>query len=242
MTAPDGDRLQKVLARAGLGSRRAVERLIEQGRVTVNGERAHLGRRVVPAKDVVEVDGSVVPVDARLRHYLANKPEGVVSTARDPEGRETVMDLVDVPDRVWPVGRLDIDTEGAILLTNDGDLTHRLTHPSFGVPRTYLAEVAGGLRERDLRALRSGVVLDDGPTAPATVRLVDRVAASALVEITLTEGRNRQVRRMFEAVGHPVVRLARVAIGPVRLGRLRVGGVRRLSPGEVRALYRACGL
>ncbi|MBK5227293.1 MAG: rRNA pseudouridine synthase [Actinobacteria bacterium] len=238
----EGERLQKVLAKAGVGSRRAVEEMIAAGRIKVNGVKAVLGRRVDASKDVVEVDGSRVPLGADLRYYMLNKPVGVVSTADDPEGRPTVLDYVEVPDRLWPVGRLDIETEGLIILTNDGDLTHHLTHPSFEVPRTYLAEVKGSVKERTLRALARGVDLEDGGTAPAQVDLLDRMAGSALIEITIHEGRNRQVRRMFEAVGHPVVRLARTAVGPVRLGRLKPGDLRRLSPEEVRSLYRACGL
>lgn len=238
----EGERLQKVLAKAGVGSRRAVEEMIAAGRIKVNGVKAVLGRRVDALKDVVEVDGSRVPLGADLRYYMLNKPVGVVSTADDPEGRPTVLEYVEVPDRLWPVGRLDIETEGLIILTNDGDLTHHLTHPSFEVPRTYLAEVKGSVKERTLRALARGVDLEDGGTAPAQVDLLDRMAGSALIEITIHEGRNRQVRRMFEAVGHPVVRLARTAVGPVRLGRLKPGDLRRLSPEEVRSLYRACGL
>lgn len=238
----EGERLQKVLAKAGVGSRRAVEEMIAAGRIKVNGVKAVLGRRVDASKDVVEVDGSRVPLGADLRYYMLNKPVGVVSTADDPEGRPTVLEYVEVPDRLWPVGRLDIETEGLIILTNDGDLTHHLTHPSFEVPRTYLAEVKGSVKERTLRALARGVDLEDGGTAPAQVDLLDRMAGSALIEITIHEGRNRQVRRMFEAVGHPVVRLARTAVGPVRLGRLKPGDLRRLSPEEVRSLYRACGL
>lgn len=239
---PAPERIQKVLARAGIGSRRRVEELVAAGRVRVNGARARLGARVDPYKDVVEVDGSRVPLEPGLVHYLANKPVGMVSTADDPEGRPTVVDLVDPSVRVWPVGRLDVDTEGAIVLTNDGELTHRLTHPSFGVPKTYLAEVRGGVRHGSVVRLARGIELDDGPTAPADVAIVDRLGPTTLVEITLREGRNRQVRRMFDAVGHPVVRLARTAIGPLGLGRLKPGSLRRLSPEEVRALYRAAGL
>lgn len=242
MTETEGERLQKVLARAGVGSRRAVEGLISAGRVRVNGERAVLGRRVDPSKDEVEVDGSRVPLDARLRYYLLNKPEGVVSTADDPEGRDTVLDFVETTERIWPVGRLDIDTEGLIVLTNDGELTYRLTHPSYEVPRTYLVQARGSVKDGVIRKLIGGVDLDDGPTAPAEVSLVDRLQGSTLLEVTIREGRNRQVRRMFETVGHPVVRLARTALGPVRLGRLKPGQLRRLSPQEIRDLYRACGL
>ena len=237
----EGERLQKVLAAAGIGSRRAVERLIVQGRVKINGRRAELGNRVNPATDVVEVDGAPVPLAAHLVYYLLNKPPGVVTTASDPQGRPTVLDLVDLTVRVWPVGRLDVDSEGALLLTNDGDLTNRLTHPRYGVPKTYLAEVTGQVSERALRRLARGVELDDGPSPPAAVRLVERVAGGSLVEITVAEGRNRLVRRMCEALGHPVRRLVRVAVGPLMLGRLKPGTVRRLAPAEVAALYRASG-
>ena len=234
--------MQKVLARAGVGSRRAVEEMIAAGRIRVNGERAQLGRRIDPSKDIVEVDGSRYPLDTELVYYLMNKPVGVVTTASDPEGRTTVLDLVDPPVRVWSVGRLDVDTEGAIVLTNDGELTQALTHPSHGIPKTYVAEVAGGIKERTLQRLARGVDLEDGPTAPAQVGLVERLPSGSLVEITITEGKNRQVRRMFEVVGHPVRRLARVGIGPVRLGRLKPGTVRRMSPAEVQTLFRASGM
>ena len=235
----EGERLQKVLAHAGVGSRRAVEELIAAGRVRVNGDRAELGRRVDPEKDKVEVDGSIIPLRTELVYYLLNKPEGVVTTSDDPEGRTTVLDLVDVEGRVWPVGRLDIGTEGALVLTNDGDLTHRLTHPSFHVPRTYMAQVQGSIGARALTRLAKGVDLEDGRTKPARVGLLERVPGGSLVEITITEGRNRQVRRMFEAIGHPVTRLVRRAVGPLELGRLKPGAFRRLNPTEVQALYRA---
>lgn len=240
--AAEGERLQKVLARAGLGSRRAVEGLIEQGRVRVNGRRAELGRRVDPSKDTVEVDGSRIPLATDLVHYLLNKPAGVVTTASDPEGRPTVLELVDLEARVWPVGRLDYDTEGALILTNDGELTHRLTHPSFEIPKTYVAEVRGTPGRGALGRLARGIELEDGRTAPAKASLVSRSAGASLVEITVAEGRKRQVRRMLEAVGYPVDRLVRTRIGPLMLGRLKPGTIRRLSLEEVRALYRACGL
>jgi 23S rRNA pseudouridine2605 synthase len=216
--------------------------MIAGGRVRINGERAILGRRVDPAKDVVEVDGSAVPLRATLRYLLLNKPIGVVSSALDPEGRPTVLDYVDVAERVWPVGRLDVDTEGALLITNDGELTFRLTHPSYEVPKRYLVEAKGLLKGADIRRLRAGIELEDGPTAPAEVVVIDQLAKSTLVEVQIHEGRNRQVRRMFEAAGHPVTRLARIAVGPVRLGRLKPGTARRLTLEEVRALYRAVGL
>ncbi|HVF52985.1 MAG TPA: pseudouridine synthase [Actinomycetota bacterium] len=242
MEHPEGERLQKVLARAGLGSRRAVEELIAAGRVKVNGKRAELGRRVDVTKDKVEVDGSSVPLDVDLAHYLLNKPVGVVTTASDPEGRETVLDIVDLERRVWPVGRLDIDSEGALILTNDGDLTHALTHPSFEVPKTYVAEVSGSVGYKVLRMLSRGVELEDGHARATNVALVERTAGGALLEITVTEGRHRLVRRMCEATGHPVKQLVRTSIGPLKLGRLKAGSWRRINPEELRELYRACGL
>jgi pseudouridine synthase len=216
-----------------------VERLIEQRRVRVNGEVALLGRKVDPSKDEVEVDGSYVPLHPDLVYYLMNKPEGVVTTADDPEGRETVLDLIELAQRVWPVGRLDIATEGALLLTNDGTLTHRLTHPRYGVSKTYLAELSGHLSSSEIKSLTKGIELDDGVTAPAQVHLLDRRPGACLVEISITEGRNRQVRRMFEACGHKVQRLVRTAVGPIQLGRLKGGTARRLTPQEVRSLYEA---
>jgi 23S rRNA pseudouridine2605 synthase len=237
-----GERLQKVLAHVGIGSRRAVEEMISAGRIEVNGTVARLGQRVDPSKDVVKVDGSAVPLQEDLIHILLNKPVGVVSTASDPQGRETVLSLLDLEARVWPVGRLDIETEGAILLCNDGELTMRMTHPRYGMTKTYLAEVAGSVAPATARTLAKGVELDDGITAPARVQVIERTQARSLVELTLSEGRNRQVRRMFDEVGHPVVGLARIALGPLRLGRLKPGTYRKLGPAEVRALYRAAGL
>jgi 23S rRNA pseudouridine2605 synthase len=218
------ERLQKALARAGLGSRRACEELIADERVTINGVLATLGDRVDPDTDEVAVDGAVVGVRPGLVHYLLNKPAGVVTTADDPQGRPTVLELVPATPRVHPVGRLDLDTEGLLLLTNEGELTHRLTHPSFGVDKEYLAEVAGTPSRGALRTLREGVDLDDGPTAPARVSLLE----GNLLRIVIHEGRNRQVRRMCEAVGHPVKRLVRTRIGPLT--------DRTLGPGEWRVL------
>ena len=236
-----GERLQKVLAHAGIASRRKVEELIVAGRVKVNGSRAQLGQRVDPSKDEVEVDGSRVPLAADLRYYLVNKPAGMVTTAADELGRPTVMDLIDTDARVWPVGRLDTDTEGALIVTNDGDLTDRLTHPRYGVEKVYLATVSGGVTRAILKQLVSGVDLEDGRAAAARARLVERAGADSLVEIVMTEGRKREVRRMLAAVGHPVRRLARVGIGPVRLGRLKPGTYRKLVPTEVQALYASKG-
>jgi 23S rRNA pseudouridine2605 synthase len=227
--------LQKILARAGLGSRRACEELIVAGRVRVNGEIATLGDRADPEADRVEVDGAVVGVRPGLVHYLMNKPAGVVTTAADPQGRPTVVGLVPPEPRVFPVGRLDVDTEGLLLLTNDGELAHRLTHPSFGVDKEYLTEVEGRPARGALRRLREGVELDDGLTAPAKVSVV----GDGLLRITIHEGRNRQVRRMCDAVGHPVRRLVRVRIGPIADRRLAPGQWRPLAQDEVRALERA---
>jgi 23S rRNA pseudouridine2605 synthase len=232
---PDGERLQKVLARAGIGSRRVCEDLIAEGKVTVNGEVAELGRRIDPEADAVEVDGVPLSVREGLVYYLLNKPAGVVSTASDPQGRRTVVELVPEEPRVYPVGRLDYETEGLLLLTNDGDLTHRLTHPSFGVEKEYLAEVEGTPTRGDLRRLREGVELDDGMTAPAKAAL----EPPNLLTITIHEGRNRQVRRMCDAIGHPVRRLVRMRIGPLADRTLKPGAWRELSADEVRALATA---
>jgi 23S rRNA pseudouridine2605 synthase len=236
---PEGERLQKVLARAGYGSRRVCDDLVGQGRVTVNGERAQPGRRVDPAVDLIAVDGVQVSARDDLVYYLLNKPAGYVSTASDPAGRATVVELVPGEPRVFPVGRLDYETEGLLVLTNDGDLTQLLTHPSHGVAKTYLAEVEGIPTPGELRTLRTGVNLDDGPTAPATVTLVQERAPGAAIELTIHEGRNRQVRRMCEAVGHPVRRLVRTRIGPLADWRLPPGEWRVLTPTEVRELYQA---
>lgn len=233
--APSAIRLQKVLARAGYGSRRVCDDMIADERVTVNGELAVLGRRVVPDTDTVAVDGVVIGIRPGLVHYLLNKPAGVVTTADDPQGRPTVVELVPDEPRVFPVGRLDQDTEGLLLLTNDGELTHRLTHPSFGVDKEYLAEVVGEPSRAAVRLLREGVDLDDGRTAPASASLLE----PNLLRLTIHEGRNRQVRRMCEAVGHPVVRLVRTRIGPLSDRSLRPGAWRPLSLEEVRALERA---
>ncbi len=234
---PEGERLQQVLAQAGIGSRRVCEIYIDEGRISVNGVIAHLGQRVDPLVDVVEFDGSQIGVKPGLVHYLLNKPAGVVTTAQDTHGRPTVVELVPAEPRVFPVGRLDADTEGLLLLTNDGDLTHRLTHPSFGVDKEYLAEVEGEPSRGALRRLREGVELEDGSTAPATAALL----APNLIRLVIHEGRNRQVRRMCDAVGHPVVRLVRTRIGPLSDTTLAPGAWRELTQQEVRSLERAAG-
>ena len=230
-------RLTKYLANAGVASRRASEPMIRAGRVTLNGETVTDPARDVGPNDAVAVDGAAVnPAVHERVVYALNKPAGVVSTARDPQGRPTVVTMVPQTERLYPVGRLDIDTTGLILLTNEGELAHRLTHPSFEVEKTYRAVVGGPpVREAELQALRDGVELDDGRTAPARVR---RIAADT-IEITIHEGRKRQIKRMCEEVGHPVKRLERVAFGPLQLGDLPRGRWRRLSPAEVQALMSA---
>lgn len=238
------ERVQKVLARAGLGSRRACDELVAAGRVTINGEPALPGSRADPSQDRVEVDGVVIGVQPGLVHYLLNKPEGVVTTLADPQGRPTVAELVPSEPRVFPVGRLDAATEGLMLLTNDGDLAQRVAHPSRGVEKEYLAEVSGRPSAGAVRKLREGVELDDGLTSPAKVALVGSPAGAGksrtqLLRITIHEGRNRQVRRMCEAVGHPVRRLVRVRIGPLEDRKLPPGQWRELSQSEVRALERS---
>ena len=235
--------MQKVLARAGIGSRRACEELITEGRVTIDGVVAVLGDRADPEQQRLAVDGVPVATKAGLVYYVLNKPVGVVTTAHDPEGRRTVVDLVPAEPRVFPVGRLDFDSEGLLVLTNDGDLTHLLTHPRFGVEKSYLVEVEGSPSPAAIRRLREGIDLDDGRTAPARVRRVQSrhsaAGATSALEVTIHEGRNRQVRRMCEAVGHPVRRLVRTRIGPVSDARLAPSAWRELTPREVRGLYTA---
>jgi len=228
------ERLHKVMARCGVASRRRCEELIAAGRVTVNGTIARVGDRAEPA-DLVEVDGAVVTWDAAMVHYLVNKPRGVLSAASDDRGRRCVTDLVPAAVRVYPVGRLDADSEGLIIVTNDGELTHRLTHPSWGVPKEYLAHVDGMPARGALAQLRTGVALDDGPTAPAVVS----TPQPSVLRIVIHEGRNRQIRRMCDAVGHPVVRLVRTRIGSLTDPALRPGEHRPLTADEVRELHRA---
>jgi 23S rRNA pseudouridine2605 synthase len=226
-------RLAKFLAHAGVASRRAAEQLVFAGRVTVDGEVVRDPARDVDEEHAVAVDGRPATIERRHVVYALNKPAGYVSTAKDPQGRPTVVSLIAGRERLYPVGRLDADTTGLLLLTNDGELAHRLTHPSFEVPRTYRAQVRNPpVREPALRRLREGVRLDDGMTAPAAARRL----APDRVEIVLHEGRKRQVRRMLDAVGHPVLRLQRVAFGPLRLGDLPVGRYRLLKAAEVEQL------
>jgi 23S rRNA pseudouridine2605 synthase len=235
------ERLQKVMAAAGVASRRASEELISAGRVTVNGEVAGLGRKVDVAVDVVAVDGERVNVDPDRVYVMLNKPAGFVTTTDDPQGRPTVMDLVNLPQRLYPVGRLDQGTEGLLLLTNDGDLAHRLMHPSHEVERVYLALVPGPVRKPALMRLREGVELEDGIARPKRVRVVEEERSRALLEVVMTEGRKREVRRMLAELGHTVERLVRVSYGGVDLGDLRQGKWRFLTHPEVARLHAAAG-
>lgn len=236
-------RLQKVLAAAGVASRRAAEDLIAAGRVTVNGRSAVLGARVDPRRDVVAVDGVGVPVAADLVYLAVNKPRGMLAAMSSTADRPYLGDLVtSYGVGLHHVGRLDVDSEGLLLVTNDGPLSHRLSHPSFEIAKRYLVEVDGPLARGLARTLKTGVELDDGPARLDDFIVVDTTPRRALVEVELHEGRNRIVRRMFDAVGHPVRRLVRVSIGPIKLGELKPGRVRHLNTGERRALYEAVGL
>jgi len=234
----NGERLQKTLARAGFGSRRACEILISEGRVTIDGRVAELGNRVNPDVQMICVDGSLAPTAQNTVYFLLNKPDGVVTTASDPQGRTTVLELVESPVRIFPVGRLDMNTEGLLILTNDGRLAHLLTHPSSGIPKEYLARVEGDPSPAAIRRLRDGVELDDGVTSPAQVSRV----SEGLLRIVIHEGRNRQVRRMCAAVGHDVTRLVRTRIGPIQDATLSPGASRQLSLAEVRRLMEAVGM
>jgi len=238
------ERLQKILSQAGVASRRASEQLMLQGRVTVNGATVReLGSKADPAHDDIRVDGRRVAVVERRRYILLNKPRGYVTTRSDPERRPTVIDLVGAREYVYPVGRLDYDSEGLLILTNDGELAATLTHPSHGIARVYEAHVLGVPDERDLARLSRGIIIDGRRTAPAEVALlpVRRGANGATLKVTIHEGRNRQVRKMCEAIGHPIDRLSRVAIGPVKDARLKVGQWRELTADEVRRLRAAGG-
>lgn len=238
----EGLRINKALSGAGLGSRRAVEELVRAGRVAINGEVVReLGRRLDPSRDRVEVDGSRVVLDQRLRYWMLNKPLGVVSTADDPRGRPTVVEMVPEEPRVYPVGRLDRDSEGLVLLTNDGELANRVTHPRYGVEKRYLAEVER-LPVSAIARVQQGVELEDGPARAERARVVAGSGRRRMIEVVMVEGRKREVRRMLEAVGAPVRRLVRTAIGPLRLTGLAPGEYRALRPDEVRSLYRAAGL
>ena len=233
----EGERLQKALARAGLGSRRAAELLIDAGRVTIDGRVAELGNRVNADVQEIRVDGKLVPAAPNAVYFLLNKPTGVITTADDPQGRPTVVELIDTDVRIFPVGRLDMMTEGLLLLTNDGRLAHLLTHPSVGVEKEYLVRVEGDPTPASIRRLREGIELEDGLTAPAQVNRV----SDGVLRIVIHEGKNRQVRRMCEAIGHDVIRLVRTRIGPLTDAKLTPGSSRPLSVGEVKKLMDTIG-
>jgi 23S rRNA pseudouridine2605 synthase len=241
---PNGVRLQKVLAQAGVGSRRACEDLIAAGRVQVDGVTVReLGVRVDPQRQTIHVDGLRVQLDNSLVYLALNKPVGVISTMNDPQGRPDLGGIVGPrEERLFHVGRLDTQTEGLILLTNDGELAHRLAHPSYEVPKTYLAEVTGPLARDVGKRLRAGIDLEDGPASVDSFRVVDARPGAALVEVVLHEGRNHIVRRMFDEVGHPVIRLVRTQVGPIRLGDLRPGRARAISGPELGSLLAAVGM
>jgi len=237
-------RLNKVLARSGSASRRGADQLIRDGRVSVNGEIVRtLGVRVDPARDTIRVDGRRIrPAPVVNTYMMLNKPRGYLTTVADPLGRPTIIDLVDRPSaRIYPVGRLDFDSEGLLLLTDDGDLARDLMHPRSAVPKTYVVKIRGMPDAAEVDRLRTGMILDGRATRPARVRLMRTTERHAWVEITVTEGRNRQVRRMFDAVGHPVLKLRRTSYAGLRLGSLLVGKARRLTAREVAGLRRAAG-
>ncbi|WP_038084920.1 pseudouridine synthase [Tumebacillus flagellatus] len=236
------ERLQKVLAQAGVASRRKCEEIITAGQVKVNGTViTELGTKVDPERDRIEVDGQPISFENKV-YILLNKPKGVVTTAFDPQGRKTVIDLIDVQERIYPVGRLDLDTAGLLILTNDGTLANGLMHPSREIDKTYRAWVRGNVKSDSLKALTNGVELEDGLTAPAKVRLLEKGEDESLLEIIIHEGRNRQVRRMCEAVGHPVKSLMRTQLAFLKLGRMRYGEYRELTPPEVERLYAVAGI
>ena len=236
--APDPPRLQKVIAASGVTSRRNAEEWIRSGRVQVDGATARLGDRADPETAAVTVDGVPLPVRPGLVTYLLNKPAGVVSTSADPQGRPTVVGLVPTEPKVFPVGRLDADSEGLLLLTNDGELANLVTHPRYGITKTYNVMVEGRPDAATLRGLEQGVELDDGPAAAISARLLGSSGGRSHLELTMGEGRKREVRRMLDSVGHPVLNLFRAAIGPIADPSLRRGEWRELTPHETRLLYR----
>lgn len=232
-------RLQKILAQMGIASRRKAEELIMEGRVTVNGRIAELGMKADPEVDHIKVDGRLLIKAEPKVYYIFNKPEGVVTTLYDPEGRLTIKDFIKrIPYRIYPVGRLDYHSEGLLLLTNDGELSHAILHPSRAIPKTYIVKVKGHVEEKELDKLRKGIRLEDGLTAPAKVKFIRYSEANSWVEIIIHEGRKRQVRRMFEKIGHPVLKLKRIAINGIRLGTLKPGEIRQLTKEELKLLKR----
>ncbi|THV41388.1 rRNA pseudouridine synthase [Glycomyces buryatensis] len=239
----EGVRLQKVLSQAGIASRRAAEDLIARGKVKVNGEPARLGQRVDTAKDIIHVSGKRVITDVDKVYYAINKPRGIISTMEDDEGRPSLAEIAKgIDERVFHVGRLDTDSEGLLLLTNDGELANRIMHPSHGLPKVYRAQVAGVLDKPTWNRLLKGIDLEDGPAKADKLKIIDEHAGQSLIEITIHEGRKHIVRRLMDASGHRVSRLVRTEIGPVQLRNLKPGTLRRLTPDEVGLLYREVGL
>jgi 23S rRNA pseudouridine2605 synthase len=231
-------RLQKLLAHAGVASRRVVEEMINDGRISVNGTIANLGDKAT-IDDEIFLDDAKIPLQVDLEWYLLNKPTNVISSASDDRGRKTVVDLIQTDTRIFPVGRLDINTTGLIILTNDGELTNLLTHPKYGVDKTYVARVQGHVHNSEIETLTKGVELEDGITSPAKVKAVARKSDQSVLEITIHEGRNRQIRRMCSAVGHEVISLHRTSIGPVVDKKLKLGEYRKLEMPEVISVYSA---
>lgn len=236
-------RLQKYLSQAGIASRRASENLILQGRIKVNGVTVkELGAKVEPESDIIEVDGKICNIKREFIYILLNKPKGVLTSVKDPFGRPTVIDLLKgVKEKVFPVGRLDKDTEGLLLLTNDGELTYKITHPKFKVIKTYIAHVQGVIDEKDIKALQSGIMLEDGLTSPASVRIIKKLGSSTIIELKIHEGRKRQIRRMCAAIGHPVIDLKRTKLGKLSLNGLKVGQWRYLNQGEINYIKKLKG-
>ena len=232
-------RVQKAIAHAGLMSRRSAEEAIAAGRVAIDGRKAILGDRVDVAVGVVTIDGAPIPLRPDTETHLLYKPVGVISTATDPQGRQTVVDLIDSEVRLYPVGRLDADSEGLILVSNDGELTERVTHPRYGITKKYLAEVIGNVRAGEVRRLESGVDLSDGPARALKARIVDQLGGRTQIELIMGEGRNREVRRMIEAIGYQTKRLVRTAIGPLTDPLLKPGQSRKLTSSEVVDLMRS---
>jgi 23S rRNA pseudouridine2605 synthase len=244
MDPPEGIRLQKALANAGVASRRVIEQYIVEGRIRVNGRTAtELGTRIDPETDLIDVDGTAIQLDVSKRYVMLNKPTGVVSTMKDENGRPDLRRFTkDWPERLYNVGRLDAETSGLLILTNDGDLAHRLQHPAHGVLKTYIAEIPGPVPKDLGKRLREGVQLEDGPVAVDSFRVVDSRPGKAIVEVILHEGRKHIVRRMLEHVGHPVLSLVRTQVGPITLGTTKSGRWRALSRAEIADLYKAAGL
>lgn len=236
-------RLQKYLSQAGIASRRASEHLILKGRVKINGITVkELGTKINPESDIIEVDGKICDIKHNYIYLLLNKPTGIITSVKDPFGRPTVLQLLEgVKERVFPVGRLDKDTSGLLLLTNDGDLTYKLTHPKFKVFKTYIARIKGTIKEKEIKALKEGIMLEDGLTSPAKIKIIKICNNSTIIELKIYEGRNRQVRRMCAAIGHPVISLKRTEIGKLSLKGLKVGQWRYLNQEEINYIKKLKG-